>query len=72
MPELVHNETRLLTNAEILAGALSIEMSRVLEFTYAYACLNASQCLRIGDEEMVQWSLNVAMIIEPHVDLFYL
>ena len=70
MPELVHNETRLLTNAEILADALEIEMSRVLEFTYAYACLNASQCLRIGDEEMVQWSLNVAMIIEPHIDLF--
>lgn len=70
MPELVHNETRLLTNAEILADALAIELSRVLEFTYAYACLNASQCLRIGDEEMVQWSLNVAMIIEPHVDLF--
>ena len=70
MPELVHNETRLLTNAEILAEALEIEVSRVLEFTYAYACLNASQCLRIGDEEMVQWSLNVAMIIKPHVDLF--
>ena len=70
MPELVHNETRLLTNAEILADALEIEMSRVLEFTYAYACLNASQCLRIGDNEMVQWSLNVAMIIEPHLDLF--
>jgi len=70
MPELVHNETRLLTNAEILAEALSIDLSRVLAFTYAYACLNASQCLRIGDEEMVQWSLNVAMIIEPHINLF--
>ena len=70
MPELVHKETRLLTNAEILADTLSIETSRVLAFTYAYACLNASQCLRIGDEEMVQWSLNVAMIIEPHMDLF--
>ncbi len=69
MRELVHNETRLLTNAEILADALAIEVSRVLAFTYAYACLNASQCLRIGDEEMVQWSLNVAMIIEPHIDL---
>ena len=70
MPELVHNETRLLTNAEILADMLSIEMSRVLAFTYAYTCLNASQCLRIGDTEMVQWSLNVAVIIEPHLDLF--
>ena len=70
MPELVHNETRLLTNAEILADVLAIEMTRILEFTYAYACLNASQCLRIGDTEMVQWSLNVAVIIEPHLDLF--
>ena len=42
MPELVHNETRLLTNAAILADTLAIDLSRVLAFTYAYACLNAS------------------------------
>jgi streptomycin 6-kinase len=69
MPELVHNETRLLTNAAILADALAIDLPRVLAFTYAYACLNASQCLRIGDIDMVQWSLDVAVIIEPHVKL---
>ena len=69
MPELVHNEKRLLTNAAILADTLKIDFSRVLEFTYAYACLNASQCLRIGAEEMVDWSLNVAVIIEPHIKL---
>jgi len=69
MPELVHNETRLLTNAAILADTLAIDLPRVLAFTYAYACLNASQCLRIGDINMVRWSLDVAVIIEPHVKL---
>lgn len=69
MPEIVHNETRLLKNAAILADTLAIDLSRVLAFTYAYACLNASWSLRIGAEDMVQWSLNVAVIIEPHIDL---
>lgn len=72
MPELVHNETRLLTNAAILAETLKIDLSRVLAFTYAYACLNASQWLpRIGmddiAEDIIQWHLNVALIIEPHI-----
>jgi streptomycin 6-kinase len=77
MPELVHNETRLLTNATILANILELDLTRVLAFTYAYACLNASQwLLRIGmdnnnnsAEEFIQWHLKVAMIIEPHIDL---
>ena len=72
MPELVHNETRLLTNAAILAETLEIDLSRILAFTYAYACLNASQWLpRIGmddvAEEIIQWHLKVAQIIEPHL-----
>ena len=72
MPELVHNETRLLTNAAILAETLEIDLSRVLAFTYAYACLNASQWLpRIGmddvAEEIIQWHLKVAQIIEPYL-----
>jgi streptomycin 6-kinase len=75
MPELVHNETRLLTNAAILADKLSLDLSRVLAFTYAYACLNASWWLmRIGTkgaEDIVQWHLNIAVIIEPHVNLAY-
>lgn len=73
MPELVHNETRLLTNAAILADALALDLSRLLAFTYAYACLNASWwSLRLGTEgaeDIVQWHLNVAVIIEPHVKL---
>ena len=74
IPELVHNEKRLLTNAAILADTLAIDLSRVLEFTYAYACLNASQwVLRLGmddiAEELIQWHLKVAEIIEPHIDI---
>lgn len=74
MPELAHNETRLLTNAAILAEALALDLRRVLAFTYTYACLNASQwSLRIGmddiAEEFIQWHLKIAVIIEPHIDL---
>jgi len=71
LSELVHNESRLLTNATILADALAIDRSRLLAFTYAYACLNASQwSLRIGTEgaqEIIQWFLKVAVLIEPHL-----
>lgn len=71
MPELVQNETRLLTSAAILADTLALDLSRVLAFTYAYACLNASWwLLRKGTrdaEDIVQWHLKIAMIVEPHV-----
>lgn len=71
MPELVHNETRLLTNAVILADTLALDLSRVLAFTYAYACLNASWWLPRNDtkdaEDIVHWHLKIAGIIEPHV-----
>lgn len=69
MPEIVFNETRLLTNAAILADELKIALPRVLAFTYAYACLNASRLLSIGADDIVPWMLNVAAIIEPHLDL---
>jgi streptomycin 6-kinase len=68
MPELVHNETRLLTNAAILADMLALDLSRVLAFTYAYACLNASWWVRLGGEDIVDWALKVAVIIEPHIE----
>lgn len=73
IPELVHNETRLLTNAAILADTLALDLSRVLAFTYAYACLNASWwTLRSGTQfadDIVDWHLKVALIIEPHLKL---
>jgi streptomycin 6-kinase len=70
MPELVHNETRLLTNAAILADTLALDLSRVLAFTYAYACLNASWWSQgIDADGIVQWFLEVAVIIEPHIEL---
>jgi streptomycin 6-kinase len=71
MPELVHNETRLLTNAAILADTLALDLSRVLAFTYAYACLNASWWLlhkgTKDAEDIVQWHLKIATLVEPHV-----
>lgn len=72
MPELVHNEPRLLTNAAILANMLALDLARVLAFTYAYACLNASwwRTLLIdqeGADDIVQWHLQVAALIEPHI-----
>lgn len=71
MPELVHNETRLLNTATLLADALALEVWRVLAFTYIYACLNASWWTRLSDREgsddIVRWHLNVAKIIEPHI-----
>lgn len=69
VPALVHNERRLLTNAAILADALSLDPWRVLAFTYAYACLNASWWIDLGRSDIVQWHLNVAAIIEPHIDV---
>ena len=69
MPELVHNETRLLTHAAILADTLALDLSRVLAFTYAYTCLNASWWSpRVGAKDIVQWHLTVAEIIEPHIE----
>jgi streptomycin 6-kinase len=73
MSELVHNETRLLNNAAILADALALELGRVLAFTYAYACLNASWWTQLSDrkgaEDIVRWHLDVAKIIEPHIGM---
>jgi len=59
-----------LTHAAILADTLEIDLQRVLAFTYAYTCLNASWWLRgSGGEEIVSWHLNVAEIIEPHIHI---
>jgi len=68
MPELVHDERRLLTNAGILADMLVLDLWRVLAFTYAYACLNASWWLQLGGDDIVAWALKVAQIVEPHVE----
>ena len=67
--DLVHNEPRLLHNAGILADGLGIDRARVLAFTFAYACLNASQWWSLQDDDVVQWSRGIAEIVEPHVKL---
>lgn len=71
--ELVHNETRLLTNAAILADILKLDLQRILAFTFTYACLNASWWLLPKNspeaDSIVDWHLKVANIIEPHLKL---
>jgi len=67
IPELVHNEARLLAQAALLADALALDPDRIVAFTYAYAALNAAWWLALGDDSIVAWSLAVARLLEPHV-----
>ncbi len=71
IPKLVHNETRLLKHASILANSLNLDVWRVLAFTYSYACLNAAWWTELGDREeageIARWHLKIANIIEPHI-----
>jgi hypothetical protein len=45
----------------------------VLAFTYVYACLNASWWTQLRHrkeaEDIVRWHLDVAKIIEPHIEM---
>jgi len=63
---VVHNETRLLTTARILAEELKIDRQRLLDYAFAYACLSASWSFHRGGEE-VEWMLGVAEIAGRHV-----
>ncbi|MBI1256831.1 MAG: phosphotransferase [Chloroflexi bacterium] len=61
----VENEARLLKSAEILADRLSIDLNRLLMFTFVYACLSASWSLeRIQDDSD---NLEIAELVEPHL-----
>jgi len=64
-PELVHNETRLLNNAAILARHLRIDLPRILAYTFAYVCLSASWFVEDGADPV--YELRIAGIIEPHL-----
>ena len=48
---------------------MGIDRARVLAFTFAYACLNASHLLIVDNDETVEWMLEIAQIVEPHVKL---
>lgn len=65
MPELVENEVRLLKTAAILARALDVNTSRVLDFTFLLACLSA--CWYLEDGEDPQFDMGIAELIEPHL-----
>ncbi len=65
--ELVHSEGRLLKIAEILAHHMALEVSRVLDYTFAYACLSVSWSLSIKHDEEAAYAFKVARIVEPHL-----
>ena len=63
--ELVHNKKRLLRNAEIFAADLDLDKQRILDFTFAFCCLNASQWIgQEGGDKYINWYLKVARMIE--------
>jgi streptomycin 6-kinase len=62
---LVENEERLLKNAAILAQMMNMDLRRLLNFTYAYACLSASWILEDGVDPAHDYA--IARIIEPHL-----
>ena len=66
MPALVENESRLLKNAGILSHKLEIDLSRILTFVFAYACLSASWSLDDNDDP--HHALRIAELVEPHID----
>lgn len=66
MPQLTHNETRLLTNAGILAEAMKIDYQRVLTFLYLYANLSASWHLSDGNDPAHEWA--IIALVEPHIN----
>jgi streptomycin 6-kinase len=65
MPDLVENEGRMLTNAEILSQKMGIERSRILAFVFGYTCLSASWYFYDGVDAPHDMAL--AKIVEPHV-----
>jgi streptomycin 6-kinase len=65
--ELVHDERRLLTAAAILAEALEIERERVLQFTFAYACLSAGWAIKAQNADAAQWALDVGALCAPSI-----
>jgi streptomycin 6-kinase len=67
--ELVHNEKRLLRNAAIFADTLNLDKQRILDFTFAFCCLNASQWIgKDGGDKYIGWYLKIAAMIEHLID----
>lgn len=65
MDDLVINEKRLVTNAEILANALGVERQRLLQFTFAYCGLSAAWSLE--DKQNPDLAIKVGKLLQPYV-----
>jgi streptomycin 6-kinase len=68
MPDVVENETRLLSISGLLAERLHLDHGRLLAFIFAYTCLSASWFLE-DDVDPVS-ALRMAEIVEPHIGGF--
>jgi streptomycin 6-kinase len=49
-PDLMYSEARFLKNAAILADQMTLDLSRLIAFTFAYAALSASWFAESGDD----------------------
>ncbi len=65
MPELVHDEVRLLRNARVLAEEMQLAYERLLRYTFAYACLSVVWSRESGDSG--GYTLRVAELLQPHL-----
>ena len=68
MPDVVEDETRLLTISGFLAKRLHFDHARLLAFVFAYACLSASWWLNDGVDPVGE--LRIAELAEPHIGGF--
>lgn len=64
MPELVHNEARLLRNAHLLADTMGVDVQRLLRYTFAYACLSNVWSM---EHEGVPGHPRIVEILQQHV-----
>ncbi|MGJ3238844.1 MAG: aminoglycoside phosphotransferase family protein [Anaerolineae bacterium] len=63
----VYHEARLLRQAWILADVLDMDYLRLLQFTFAYACLSASWFLQSDDTQHAQQTLRIAQLLVHHL-----
>lgn len=69
MPEITHDETRLLRHVRIYADALGVPAGRVLAFAFAHACLSISWSIEDGDD--YDEDFMIARMMEKHLSADY-
>ena len=65
MPDITHDEARLLRHVKIYADALKIPSERVLAFAFAHACLSISWSIEDGDD--YDEDFTIAKMMQQHL-----